>query len=77
MNIQICEGCDDLQLGVKEYICTFDGDPTPVSVMYCLECAELAAMNWNGVTDSIEPTPFKPLDSPNHVLSSHHKEPLP
>lgn len=47
-----CEGCDENQENVREYLVQFDTSlrPEPELVRYCPDCAALAQLNWNGET---------------------------
>lgn len=49
-----CQGCPEPTGEVKLYRARFDGGGWTF-VEYCEECARLAALNYNGCTDAIEP----------------------
>jgi hypothetical protein len=55
-----CQGCDDMQPGVKVYRARFRdvrGNLLPwETVRYCGDCADLAGIDWNGQTEAIEIT---------------------
>lgn len=48
-----CEGCDEV-CETRRYRVTFTDDKT-ADVSYCVDCADLARMNWNGETKAIAP----------------------
>jgi hypothetical protein len=53
-----CEGCDETYdehpKDVRDYLVTDHGGRTE-RVRYCLDCADLAAVDWNGETRAIVP----------------------
>lgn len=51
-----CQGCDTDQ-PTRRYSVLFTGATAREAVDYCEDCATLAAINWNGCTESIEPEP--------------------
>lgn len=58
-NLEVCEGCSEILESeeLSNYICVFDGEKNSQYTRvcrYCDVCAELAEINWNGVTLSIQ-----------------------
>lgn len=49
-----CVGCDDVHI-LRSYVVTHHGATEPEIVRYCDDCADLAAIDWNGETAEIRP----------------------
>jgi hypothetical protein len=50
-----CQGCDSIQPDVQAYHARFAGVKETQVVLWCGECASLAAADWNGETESVVP----------------------